>query len=88
MGFKEHKIQDAQIAVYVPNENNELKLELGKASLKGGQLVIKFNDRLPGQTIQRMIARGDLMAVTLVPAEYLIEDNTDADASENNKENN
>lgn len=43
--------------VYVPGDNGELKLEVAKAKLKSGTLVIEFNDRLPALAIQRMLAR-------------------------------
>ena len=87
MEFKEHRIQDILVPVYVPGDNGELKLEVGTGSLKGGQLVIKFNDRLPAQAIQRMLADEILFAVTLVPVQAVVDPGAE-DNQEDNKEKN
>lgn len=53
--------------VYMPVslKLGERDIVVGKGSLKGGQLVIKFKDSFPAVAIQRTIARGALIGVEL-----------------------
>ncbi len=56
-----------KVPVYLPTEGGaHPDITVGEASLKGGQLVIKFKDTLPGVAIQRMLERGSLLGVTFV----------------------
>lgn len=44
--------------VYVPNSDGTTSIEVGRARLRYGTLVIEFKDSGPAEAIQNMIARG------------------------------
>ena len=58
--------KDMAIPVWVPSPSGNSKLTVGKGSLKGGQLVVKFSDKLPAIAIQRMLERGALIGMNFV----------------------
>lgn len=64
--MKQHAIKNTPFPVYIPGNDGELKLEIATASLKAGTLVVEFNDRLPAQAIQRMIANERLVGLAVV----------------------
>lgn len=59
-------VVDTFIPVYIPTEGGVGDLELGKASIKSGTLVVEFNNKLPSVAIQRRIERGELVGITFV----------------------
>lgn len=63
---KSKTVVDTLIPVYIPTEDGYGELELGKASMKVGTLVIEFNTKLPSIAIQNRILRGDIVGVTFV----------------------
>lgn len=52
--------------VFVPNEAGEIKVEIGKARLRYGTLVVEFKDTAGAVAIQNMIARGVLMGFGMI----------------------
>lgn len=52
--------------VYVPNEDGTTQLEVGRARLRYGTLVVEFKDSGPADAIQNMIQRGVLMGFGMV----------------------
>lgn len=64
--FENPKVKGFPVPVYVPGDEGELKLVVGEASLKAGTLVIEFNDRLPAQAIQQMMAKQILFGIGLI----------------------
>lgn len=64
---REIKPEQVYIPVYIPTEDGvNGDLELGKASIRSGTLIIEFNNKLPSVAIQRRIERGGLVGVTFV----------------------
>jgi cation transport regulator ChaC len=64
---REIKPTQVYIPVFIPTEDGiNGNLELGKATIKGGTLIIEFNNKLPSVAIQRRIERGDVVGVTFV----------------------
>lgn len=67
MELKNPKAVVEGMPVYVPGDNGELKLEIARATLKAGTMVVEFNTRLPAMAIQGMIAReGDAIGLIVV----------------------
>lgn len=59
--------KNIMVPVYLPTEAGVTTgIELGKANLKAGTLVIEFNDKLPAMAIQRLLERGQLLGVSFV----------------------
>lgn len=56
------------VPVYVPSNNPDgtAQVEMGQASLRGGQLVIKFDDSRVSTAIQRMLIAGHLLGISFV----------------------
>lgn len=52
--------------VFVPNEKGETNIEVGKARLRYGTLVIEFKDTTPSVAIQNMIERGVLLGLGMI----------------------
>lgn len=52
--------------VFVPNEAGEIKVEIGKARLRYGTLVVEFKDTAGAVAIQNMISRGVLMGFGMI----------------------
>lgn len=52
--------------VYVPSNDGTIQLEVGRARLRYGTLVVEFKDSGPANAIQNMIARGVLMGFGMV----------------------
>ena len=52
--------------VFVPNEKGETNIEVGKARLRYGTLVIEFKDTAPSVAIQNMIERGVLLGLGMI----------------------
>lgn len=52
--------------VFVPNEKGETEIEIGKARLRYGTLVVEFKNSAPAVAIQNMIERGVLMGFGMV----------------------
>lgn len=47
--------------VFVPNETGSTDIEVGRARLRAGTLVVEFRDSAPAMAIQNMISRGVLL---------------------------
>lgn len=60
------KASDVLLPVYVPSSDGATSIEMGKASLKSGVLIIEFKNNLPGVAIQNMIARGVVLGLSFV----------------------
>lgn len=73
----EAKVSD--FPVFVPSPDGQTSLEVAKANLKAGTLVIEFRNTLPGVAIQRMIERGSLLGLSFV---LLAADNVNAEAQD------
>lgn len=58
--------KDLMIPVSVPSETGTSELVVGKGSLKGGQLVIKFDDKVHSRAIQRLLERGAILGLQFV----------------------
>ncbi len=52
--------------VYIPNSDGTTQIEVGKARLRYGTLVIEFKNSGPADAIQNMIARGVLLGFATV----------------------
>lgn len=52
--------------VFVPNDNGETNIEVGKARLRYGTLVVEFKDSAPAVAIQNMIERGVLLGLGMI----------------------
>jgi len=52
--------------VFVPNEAGEVKIEIGRARMRYGTLVVEFKDTAGAVAIQNMIARGVLMGFGMI----------------------
>ena len=76
---RQPRASDVEIPVFVPSTNGQTSLEMGKASLKAGVLIIEFKNNLPGVAIQRMIERGVLLGFSFV---MLKEDEVNLQAQE------
>lgn len=63
---KTQTVVDTLVPVYIPTEDGYGDLELGKATVKGGTLIIEFNSKMPSVAILNRIARGDIVGVTFV----------------------
>ena len=64
---KEVKPNQVYIPVLLPlEEGGVADLELGKATIRGGTLVIEFNNKLPSVAILHAIERGEVVGVTFV----------------------
>lgn len=64
---REIKPEQVYIPVFIPTEDGvNGDLELGKASIRGGTLIIEFNNKLPSVAIQHRIERGGIVGVTFV----------------------
>lgn len=84
---REIKPTQVYIPVFIPTEDGvNGNLELGKASIKGGTLVIEFNNKLPSVAIQRRIERGDVVGVTFVIPEAEAEEAREAEEERKNAE--
>lgn len=64
----DHKPTAANVdfPVYIPGENGETKLEVGKARLRAGTLVVEFRDTAAGVILQNMIQRGVLLGMSMI----------------------
>lgn len=63
-------VVDTYIPVFIPTEDGvNGDLELGKATMKAGTLIIEFNNKTPSVAIQRRIERGAIVGVTFVVPE-------------------
>ena len=63
--------------VFVPNDEGEVKMEVAKASLKAGTLVVEFDQNLVALAIQRALSRGVLIGLAFV----MLEEKTEEDAA-------
>jgi hypothetical protein len=64
---REIKPEQIYIPVYIPTEDGvNGELELGKASIRGGTLIVEFNNKLPSVAIQHRIERGGIVGLTFV----------------------
>lgn len=52
--------------VFVPNNNGSTDIEVGRARLRYGTLVVEFKDSAPAVAIQNMIARGVLLGFGMI----------------------
>lgn len=52
--------------VYIPNSDGTTQIEVGKARLRYGTLVVEFKNSGPADAIQNMIARGVLLGFATV----------------------
>ena len=52
--------------VYIPNQDGTTQLEVGRARLRYGTLVVEFKDSGPAEAIQNMIARGVVLGFATV----------------------
>ena len=52
--------------VYVPNADGTTQIEIGRARLRYGTLVVEFKDSGPAEAIQNMIARGVVLGFATV----------------------
>lgn len=52
--------------VFVPNENGSTDIEVGRARLRYGTLVVEFKDSAPAVAIQNMIQRGVLLGFGMI----------------------
>lgn len=52
--------------VFVPNSNGSTDIEVGRARLRYGTLVVEFKDSAPAVAIQNMIARGVLLGFGMI----------------------
>lgn len=67
MEFKKHHIDKTNIPIFVPAVGDkEPTLVIAEGALHRGKLTITFNDRLPAQAIQRMLAQHMLLGLAFV----------------------
>lgn len=59
-------VVDTYVPVYIPTTDGYGDLELGKATVKGGTLLVEFNNKLPSMAILNRIARGEIVGLTFV----------------------
>jgi len=52
--------------VFIPNDKGETKIEIGKARLRYGTLVVEFSESAPAVAIQRMMERGVLLGFGMI----------------------
>lgn len=52
--------------VYIPNSDGSTQIEVGRARLRYGTLVVEFKDSGPADAIQNMIARGVVLGFATV----------------------
>lgn len=52
--------------VFVPNAEGSTDIEVGRARLRAGTLVVEFKDSAPSVAIQNMIARGVLLGFGMI----------------------
>jgi hypothetical protein len=52
--------------VFVPNETGQTDIEVGRARLRHGTLVVEFRDSAPANAIQLMIQRGVLLGFGMI----------------------
>jgi len=52
--------------VFVPNEDGSTDIEIGRARLRYGTLVVEFKNSAPSVAIQNMIERGVLMGFGMI----------------------
>jgi hypothetical protein len=58
--------KDLTVPVSVPSESGNSELVVGKGSLKGGQLVVRFNDKVHSRAVQRLLSRGAILGIQFV----------------------
>lgn len=58
--------KDLTVPVSVPSESGNSELVVGKGSLKGGQMVVKFNDKVHSRAVQRLFERGSILGIQFV----------------------
>lgn len=58
--------KDLTVPVSVPSESGNSELTVGKGSLKGGQLVVKFNNKVHARAVQRLLERGSILGIQFV----------------------
>ena len=59
-------VSEMNIPIYVPNERNEVSVQVAKGKLQGKQLVLDLEDTLAGEAIRRMLHRGTMMGLSFV----------------------
>lgn len=58
--------KDLTVPVSVPSESGNSQLTVGKGSLKGGQLVVKFDNKVHSRAVQRLLERGAILGIQFV----------------------
>lgn len=54
------------IPVFIPTEDGVGEIELGKATIRSGTLLVEFNNKLPSVAIQHRIERGGIIGLSFV----------------------
>lgn len=84
---REIKPDQVYIPVWIPTEDGvNGELELGKASIRGGTLIVEFNNKLPSVAIQRRIERGGIVGLTFVIPEEEAAEAREAEAARKEEE--
>lgn len=60
------KASDVVLPVYVPSENGVTRIELAKATMRNGTMIVEFKNNLPGVAIQKIIERGVVLGLSFV----------------------
>lgn len=54
------------LPIFIPTSKGETKLEVGKARLRAGTLVVEFRDTGAAVALQKMIERGVLLGMSMI----------------------
>lgn len=60
------RIENLQVPVFMPTKTGASELVMGVATLEKGNLNIQFADNIPGEAMQRMLLRGELLGISFV----------------------
>lgn len=63
------KADNLLVPVFVPNEGGDDGWQIGSASLEEDTLTVKFDDSVIALAVQRAMARGEVVGLTVVKIE-------------------